>query len=373
MYASFEVASHIKNYRVSIGDKLLDGCASTTRDHLFLCDQFFAAQLASENRRVISIEATEAAKSLDRMSDVIIRLREAGATRKTVLIAVGGGVIQDVATFCASIYMRGIPWLYLPSTLLGMVDSCIGGKSAINVGPYKNIVGNYYPPEEVLIDPEMTQTLGIEQKVAGLCEAAKICYARGDATFKRYLDLDPAVDTAGPKLANLIELSLQAKKWFIEIDEFDQNERLLLNFGHTFGHAIEGATGFRISHGVAVGVGMLAALYYARMVYGPGQLANQAIVLESHIRSLLVNIPDLPEILTGTNPDSLFDRFVADKKHTSSSYTIIGLAKDGELKIFHLPHGPESNAIIHSIFTAIVQPLFFGDTLGNAPVAAFPC
>ncbi len=358
MSASFEVASHIKNYRVSIGDDLLTDCASGVDDHIFLCDQFFTSHLAGGGRRLISIAATEQAKSLDQMSDVIIRLREAGATRKTVLIAVGGGVIQDIATFCASIYMRGIPWLYLPSTLLGMVDSCIGGKSAINVGPYKNIVGNYYPPEAVLIDPALVRSLGVEQKVAGLCEAAKICYARGNESFERYLALDPAVDINGSKLETLIELSLLAKKWFIETDEFDQNERLLLNFGHTFGHAIEGATGFRISHGVAVGVGMLAALYHARMVYGSDQLAHRAIVLEQHIRFLLTRMPELPGILAATDPDSLFDRFVADKKHTISAYTIIGLTQDGSLQLDRLPRGAQSDATIRRIFTAIVQPIF---------------
>lgn len=361
MSASFEIVSHIKNYKVAIGDDLLAGCAADIEDHIFLCDRFFTSRLAAANRRIISIEATEKAKSLDQMSDVIIRLREVGATRKTVLIAVGGGVIQDIATFCASIYMRGIPWLYLPSTLLGMVDSCIGGKSAINVGPYKNIVGNYYPPEEVLIDPVMVKSLGVEQKVAGLCEAAKICYARGGDSFKRYLALNPTVDINGLKLAALIELSLQAKKWFIETDEFDQNERLLLNFGHTFGHAIEGATDFRISHGVAVGVGILAALYHARMVYGSEQIAEQAVVLEHHIRFLLASISDLPDILAVADPSILFDRFVADKKHTISGYTIIGLTKEGALQLFRLPHGPESDATIQRIFAAIVQPSFLRD------------
>ena len=361
MHASFEIASQIKNYRISIGDHLLDDYASVDDEHIFLCDQFFAQRLATGNRRIISIEANEMAKSLDRMAEIIIRLRELGVHRKTVLVAVGGGVIQDVVTFCASIYMRGIPWVYFPSTLLGMVDSCIGGKSAINVGPYKNIVGNYYPPEEVLIDLDMTQTLGVEQKVAGLCEAAKICFARDEATFNRYLDFSPTINADQALLARIIELSLQTKKCFIETDEFDQNERLLLNFGHTFGHAIEGATGFRISHGVAVGVGMLAALHYARTVYSTSQFAARAVALEQHIRALLAAVPQLSDILSATDPDSLFDRFVADKKHTATAYTIVGLTQEGALQIIRLPHGTESDATIRDIFAAVVQPAFLGN------------
>lgn len=358
MYASFDIVSQIKPYRVSIGAGLLDGNALGARDRLYLCDRFFAKRLESRGCRVIAVDATEQAKSLDQMSDIIIKLREAGATRKTLLVAVGGGVIQDVATFCASIYMRGIPWVYLPTTLLGMVDSCIGGKSAINVGPYKNIVGNFYPPEEILIDPVLTDTLDAEQKVAGLCEAAKICYARGDDVFSHYLALQPRLNMKQQELAKLIELSLQAKRWFIEIDEFDQSERLLLNFGHTFGHALEGATHFRISHGVAVGVGILAAIYHARIIFGADGVADRAIALETHIRFLLAQVADLPGVLATMDPDDLFDRFGADKKHSSSAYSIVGLAHDGSLKIYKLPHGQESKAAIRQIFVAISQPDF---------------
>ena len=358
MYASFDIVSQIKPYRVSIGANLLDGNALDAQDRLYLCDRFFAKRLESCGCCVIAVDATEQTKSLDQMSDIIIRLREAGATRKTLLVAVGGGVVQDVATFCASIYMRGIPWVYLPTTLLGMVDSCIGGKSAINVGPYKNIVGNFYPPEEIQIDPALTDTLDTEQKVAGLCEAAKICYARGDDVFSHYLALQPRLNMKQQELAKLIELSLLAKKWFVEIDEFDHNERLLLNFGHTFGHALEGATHFRISHGVAVGVGILAAIYHARTIFGADGLADRAVVLEAHIRFLLAQIADLPGVLATMDPDDLFDRFGADKKHSSSAYSIVGLAHDGSLKIYKLPEGQESKAAIRQIFMAISQPDF---------------
>lgn len=360
MYASFEVISRVKNYRVSIGEGLLGSRTWAEREHLYLCDQFFTPKLVADGRSVISLVATEQAKSLDSMSEVIIRMREARATRETLLIAIGGGVIQDVATFCSSVYMRGIPWLYLPSTLLGMVDSCIGGKSAINVGPYKNIVGNYYPPEAILIDPGLTQSLGVEQKIGGLCESAKICYARGADEFQKYLSLEPTIDMSGMPLARLIDLSLGAKKWFVETDEFDQGVRLLLNFGHTFGHAIEGATGFRISHGVAVGIGVLAALYHARVSRGIGRLAPRAVVLEQHIRFLLGHIHDLPAVLASTSPSSLFDRFRADKKHTTENYVIISVDPRGDLQMFRLPRSAERDEELLRVFAAMLEPGFLG-------------
>jgi 3-dehydroquinate synthase len=366
MHATFDIGSQINPYRVSIGANMLDVNTLCARDRLYLCDRFFARRLESCGCRIIAIDATEQAKSLDQLPGIIIKLRDAGATRQTLLVAVGGGVIQDIATFCASIYMRGISWVYLPTTLLGMVDSCIGGKSAINVGPYKNIVGNFYPAEEILIDPVLTETLDNEQKLAGLCEAAKICYARGHDVFIRYLALRPGLNMKQRELAKLIELSLLAKKWFIEMDEFDQNERLLLNFGHTFGHAIEGATQFRITHGVAVGVGILAAIYHARIIFGADEVPDRAIALETHIRFLLAQVAGLPGVLATIDPDDLFDRFGADKKHSPSAYSIVGLSHDGSLKIYKLPCGQESKAVIRQIFVAISQPDFLSGSIPEA-------
>ncbi|MBI3432359.1 MAG: 3-dehydroquinate synthase [Hydrogenophilales bacterium] len=354
---SFDIHSEIKPYQVKIGKNLLETTFKGVDDSIFLCDSFFASRLAPVGRPVIAVDATEYAKSLDRMSEVIIRLRESGATRNTNLVAIGGGVIQDVATFCASIYMRGISWKYLPTTLLGMVDSCIGGKSAVNVGPYKNIVGNFYPPDEILIDPDLCGTLPIEQKVAGLCEAAKICYARGEDAFARYLALHPSADLENIDLSQLIELSLRSKKWFIEVDEFDRNERLLLNFGHTFGHAIEGAAKFAVSHGVAVGVGMLAAMHYARLA-GNQAFPQTAITLATHIRGLLAHIDGLGAVLAGTTEQDLFDRFAADKKHTATAYTIVGIDQAGRLQRLALPRSPESENIIKETFRALRHPGF---------------
>ena len=173
------------------------------------------------------------------MPQVISRMRDLGVNRNTQLIAIGGGITQDVAAFCATVFMRGLRWSYLPTTMLSMADSCIGGKSSINVGKYKNLVGMIYPPEEVLIDPDFAQTLSEEQMVEGLCEAVKICFCRDEATFARYIALNPRADTLAHGLENVLGLTLEAKRWFIEIDEFDKAERLLLNFGHTFGHAME--------------------------------------------------------------------------------------------------------------------------------------
>jgi 3-dehydroquinate synthase len=339
----------------------------TSSDATVLCDCFFASRFEGYQRGVIDIEASEAAKSLDRIPEIVIRMRKLGTLRQSRLIAIGGGVIQDVATFCSSVYMRGISWQYLPTTLLGMVDSCIGGKSAINVGPYKNIVGNYYPPDRILIDPGLVSTLGIEQKVAGFCEAAKICYAHGEDTFRRYLALDPFPDMREAALARLIELSLLTKQWFVEVDEFDHKERLLLNFGHTFGHAIEGATHFSVSHGVAVGVGILAALKLARELYVENRLPDYTCALETYIQHLLSFIPALDDVLAMVSVDDYFERFTADKKHTVNSYTVVGIAPDGGLQIIRLSRDEVGENTVRRIFDAVRKPGFLR---GNPAISA---
>lgn len=357
MYASFEIHSSIKSYGVKIASGLMEEITGALGDATVLCDRFFSGRFPGR-QGVIDVEATEEAKSLDRMSEVIVRMREAGVTRQSRLVAVGGGVIQDVATFCSSIYMRGIAWQYAPTTLLGMVDSCIGGKSAINVGPYKNIVGNYYPPNQILIDPGLVATLGIEQRVAGLCEAAKICFARGAETFAEYLALNPEPDMSENDLARLIELSLRTKQWFIEVDEFDRKERLLLNFGHTYGHAIEGATHFGISHGVAVGIGILAAAQLADGQYGEAQSADHVRALVDHIRHLLGFIPGLADILASVETERYFERFVADKKHTPTTYTVVAIGEDGVLGIRSLPRDEQGANVIRGVFDTVRTTLF---------------
>jgi 3-dehydroquinate synthase len=221
--------------------------------------------------------------------------------------------------------MRGVPWIYYPTTMLSMADSCIGGKSSINVGRYKNIVGNFYPPEEVIIDTRFCDTLTDEQIVEGLCEAAKICYVDSDDAFNAYLSLveEGTKLPRDERLGGVIHHSLRTKKRFIEEDEFDQGIRLLLNFGHTFGHAIESATSYAISHGIAVGLGMLAAEHCSvRLGFSEAALANVAS-LTSHVRRLLRRAPRVAEMLRRMNPAEAMECFLSDKKHSAESFTLI--------------------------------------------------
>jgi 3-dehydroquinate synthase len=220
-----------------------------------------------ENRfnGVIQIDAVEINKSLEKCSELLLELSTLGARKSTQIVAIGGGVVQDLITFSASIYMRGLNWVFFPTTLMSIMDSCIGGKSSINLKGNKNILGNFYPPKLIVIDTEFINSLSPSAISSGISEGMKIVFARGENEFKSFKEAVQGwrKNRAIAQLERAIKLSLNAKKWFIEIDEFDQRERKLLNFGHTFGHALEAATDFQVPHGIAVLFGMRAAIYEA--------------------------------------------------------------------------------------------------------------
>lgn len=299
--------------------------------------------------RVIEVEGNEGTKTLSGAEQVLTNLASLGLKKNQTLIACGGGAVQDLATFVSSIYMRGVNWVYVPTTLMAMMDSCIGGKSSINVGPIKNLVGNFYPPTAILIDPNYIKTLSKAAIACGLLEAVKICYAKDpelafEFSEKAKLWLNRLDDQS---LLALTETSLLAKKWFIEIDEFDLKERKLLNFGHSFGHALESATNMSIPHGIAIGIGMIVA----------GKVSNQnSRWLEDFIYELLA--------WAGfSSKDILFDDIVfknsllADKKNSKDLQRLILLNENRKLYLAEKPLDPVEINLQTSIMQEILKGL----------------
>lgn len=359
MPTSFDVSAASGGYTVTIGSGLLDGLLNRHSTALVMVDRRLLGSMPSGWESVIPIEATETNKSLEHLSAVITRMRQLKAHRRTHMLAIGGGIVQDIATFCASIYMRGISWDYLPTTLLGMVDSCIGGKSSINVSGYKNLVGNFYPPQEVIVDVAFAGSLSPEQRIAGLCEAAKICYARSEQEFDLYLKARPGSNMDEAATADIVLRSLQAKRWFIEVDEFDLNERLLLNFGHTFGHALEAASGFGIAHGIAVGVGMMVAANYAQSQHLLDEKGrNRCGHLIAHVQELLATVPESYQTLRSIDLDLVLAKFESDKKHTGDHYRVIVPTQSGDLEIKQLPKSGESLSEIGDVYQDTLSTIF---------------
>jgi 3-dehydroquinate synthase len=362
MSESFDISASTGSYSVHIESGAFDRHLEEHKQAVIIADTFFQGALPSwieSSRAVVYCEASESIKSLGAAPNLIEQIRRSGANRQTQFIAIGGGVIQDITAFAASIYMRSVQWIYIPTTILGMVDSCIGGKSSINVGPYKNLVGTFHPPLRVFIDPALALTLPLDQQASGIIEAAKICFCHCPESFRSYLACNPRPGMETSALSALITHSLRAKKWFIEIDEFDQNERLLLNFGHTFGHAIEGASNYGISHGIAVGLGILCALTFGRQgtedgsdLYAEAPAVN---TLEDHLGKMLRAVPNLSSQLAGLSLSDVMERFESDKKHRQDNYVLILVDRSGKVVISKIQKSPESILRIQGAIKTVLE------------------
>ena len=351
MLESFDVSTSGGKYTVSVGEGLVSRI-EPNKHAIYLIDDYHLNTLMIPVESLIAIPALESSKNLDYMSGIIEKMRELGANRDTHVYAIGGGIIQDIATFVNSIYMRGLAWTYYPSTLLSMADSCIGGKSSINVRGYKNLVGNIYPPSEVFVDMDFCKTLGPDEIIGGLAEAVKICYARGPEVFDQYLQLEPLYPLSGESGVKVVFSALLAKKWFIEVDEFDQAERLLLNYGHTFGHALEASSNFEIAHGVAVALGMLVATQYASLI---GKLSgigkDNSERLDSYLISLLSPLQDdIKSTLDKINLKTVLSKFEGDKKHRHTEYRTVLPASDGGLILFSSPKDEATKILIEKAY-----------------------
>lgn len=284
--------------------------------------------------KTVQIQFAETDKTLNSVSEILNILYSWNIKRDSVVTFIGGGVLQDLATLATSIYMRGVRWTYVPTTLQSMLDSCIGGKSSINLGLAKNLIGNYYPPHEIHIWPGFLQTLDNQHIICGLLEGLKISAASDVEKLNHFFQLTNnflSLRFTSPEFEEIIFHTLSIKKHFIEKDEFDLGIRKILNFGHTFGHAIESAADYLIPHGIAVGIGILSAYNFARyerfFADGTSEVELATLRLLSNIQDdtrLRISDLDLNQVLTCLGND---------KKANLNSYTFILPNTDGSLQI----------------------------------------
>lgn len=264
----------------------------------------------------IGIDATEQQKSYQGIEPVINRLIQNGFRKNHRLIAIGGGIIQDVTAFIASIMYRGVNWFFFPTTLLAQCDSCIGSKTSINFGEYKNQVGGFYPPNRIFINPHFIDTLTDGELKSGMGEMLHYYIVSGREDFDFYKANFKAAFTDKKVLEKLIERSLQIKKGYIEKDEFDRNIRQVFNYGHSFGHAIEALTHFRVPHGIAVSYGMdMANFISVKMGFIPVTVRNE-------IRDVVVNFWPGFEI-NEIDVDTFINALSKDKKNVGKQLGLI--------------------------------------------------
>lgn len=265
------------------------------------------------------LPAGEEHKTMQTVLSIYEEMAAAKIRRSDLVIALGGGVVGDIAGFCAASYMRGIPFVQIPTTLLAQVDSSIGGKTGVDLSAGKNLVGAFWQPSLVLIDIDTLRTLPQIQIKSGLAEIIKSAFIADKALFQALKDSDDFETD----LEGFILSALQVKRHIVEIDEFEKKERMLLNFGHTLAHSIEKYHHFTgITHGEAVAVGM----YCMQKAY---ETKTKTQPISDEIKGLLIKY-QIPYQLKQENLDKLLEYTRNDKKSTDSGIHLVVLEEIGK-------------------------------------------
>lgn len=337
MYEVLEVKSHMRNYSVLFADSFRESLSKDTQEKrcFFIIDRSIHRIYHDQLRDVLHpgscfvVDATEEHKSLDYVKTVIEWLLGSDIKRNDRLIALGGGIIQDIAGFVSSILFRGIEWFFYPTTLLAQCDSCIGSKTSLNVGEFKNQLGTYYPPQHIVLDVNFLKTLSTADTRSGLGEIIKVHLLDGPDSLE-YIRSEYDHSADPDILKELIFRSLRIKKTIIEEDEFDKDRRNILNYGHTFGHAIESVTDYKVSHGQAVTVGMDMENYvsFRLQILPQGSLDLMRV-------PIMKNYPDFQ--LEEEHIAPLLAALSKDKKNVDENLTVILTRGAGEMMKMKLP------------------------------------
>ena len=284
-------------------------------------------QSTGRKAHCLTFPAGEASKTRETKEALENQLLEEGFGRDTCIVAVGGGVVTDMAGFIAATYGRGVPVIMLPTTLLAMVDASLGGKNGVNVPQGKNLIGTIYQPTKVLIDPAVLSSLPLLELKNGFAEMIKHGMI-ADRSYFEFLEAYAGELLAlhGPTIDRAIMKGCSLKDGIVEEDEREQGKRHLLNFGHTIGHALERLSGYTLAHGEAVALGMVAEGQIGMRL---GIFSEQAFL---RMRSV-IQVFGLP-VETPFSADALWEAMILDKKSVRGLPRIVLLSDIGQ------PHGP---------------------------------
>ena len=278
--------------------------------------------------KTIVLKAGEPFKNQDAVNEIIDQLIEFDTDRQSFIIGVGGGVVTDIAGFAASVYMRGIKFGFVPTSILGMVDASVGGKNGIDVGVYKNLVGTIRHPDFLLYDYSFLETLPNEEWINGFAEIVKHACIKDESMFhlleeKTLKDFQTSKDEIG----KLIERNVDIKYNVVADDEFETGERKLLNFGHTIGHAIENTA--KLPHGSAVSIGMVVACIISKKINGFSHEGTEKV-------KQLLSKYYLP-VAFDFDKEKTWKILLHDKKKSGSDMNFVVLDKIGKASIKKIP------------------------------------
>ncbi len=360
-------------YEVRIGAGLLSSCGDWAAESLGISStkiciisnkkvfRLYGSTVIASLRRtgfhpfVHLIADGEHAKSFRSLEKTLKFFGESALSRTDSVLALGGGVVGDLAGFAASIYLRGVSYLQVPTTLLSMIDSSVGGKTGINTAFGKNLVGSFYQPKGVMIDPEVLTTLPTRERTAGFCEAVK----QGAISGSKLLNATSAVLTQKPEydsqvFSDFLVAQIRFKSSIVAADERespdkqDAKSRKILNFGHTFAHALEKVTDFSyLRHGEAVGWGIIFAAKLSKKLE---LLSSDEVELLNGVVHRAGVLPPIGHI----DPSGIFEAFKYDKKNIANSLHWILLKGIGKPVI--VPQSKIPSSLLRSTIREVVRP-----------------
>ena len=328
------------SYKIFIGEKIFDEAEKfisqsnftkilivTDKNVLKNCAESFTKNLHGDFE-IFAIDAGETSKTLHEAEKIYTKAIEFGLDRKSLIIALGGGVVGDLAGFVAATYLRGVPFIQIPTSLLAQVDSSVGGKTAVNHALGKNLIGAFYQPKAVFIDLETLQTLPEREIKSGLGEVVKYGII-SDESFFAYLEnnAEKILNRDAEVMAKIVKRSCEIKAEVVGSDEREAGLRRILNFGHTLAHAIEEETHYeKYRHGEAVAVGMLGAAYISE------QLGKISAAEVNRLKNLLERL-NLMTHCEGCDVDKMYSATFRDKKVLNGKINWVLMKKFGEVEI----------------------------------------
>lgn len=357
---SISVESSPRNYSVDFISNsngfawLFDRIKSSIKP-LVLADKFVLEVLLSklnfEGIPTYKFEAIEDNKDIQTVLSVCDFLNKNQANRGSMLFVIGGGIVQDIGAFAAAMLKRGIPWTYVPTTLLSQGDSCLGGKTAVNHNKTKNLLGLFSAPRKVLIDSMFCETLDFKDRMSGGGEIFRLLITGGNGGFElleRHIDefINGSIDVT----QKLIAASLQVKKRIVEYDEFELDIRRSMNYGHSIGHAIEALSDYVIPHGVGVAIGILVE---NRIAVNRGMLSH---VEEKRIFDIGKKIvpDDIWQIFCSLEISKILPYLASDKKVEGAILKLATLNSIGEMVFVDLSLDQKGLKEVERAFNEII-------------------
>lgn len=335
------ISSKFRNYEVEFISDIQLSLKKENEETIFIIDKFINSKIKLNKKKIV-IQSSELKKNFSNLQTIIQKLLNLKISRDTKIICIGGGVVQDITSFLSSIIFRGIDWYFYPTTIISQCDSCIGGKTSINFNGFKNLIGNFYPPKKIKIDTKILRYLKSREILSGLGEMSHY-YFLSKKKYAFFFGNLYRVPKNKDILKKFIYQSLEIKKKFIEKDEFDTGKRLILNFGHTFGHAIEKTTNFKVPHGIAVAHGIQIALFFSNKL---GLLKKSKFLLMNNDIKKITDLSPLKKI----NLNLFIKNLDKDKKHSKKNYRFILTRGIGQMTVYQISKKTNIKKILEEFF-----------------------